>query len=119
MRCEQARDLLPGYLDDTAGSGAVLEVHLATCAECAGLLAEYREMLRDLSALDDRGEQPSIELVERVLESIPAPRLAARVLGSLRAHPVLYGVASVGGATAGATAFALLWRRRRSPAAAT
>ncbi len=119
MRCEQARELIPAYLDDALHAAGALEVHLATCADCARVLADYRRMLEELRALRDRGEEPSIELVERILALIPTTGIGARVLGtrvlgSVQAHPVAYAVAGVGSAVVGATAVAAMrwWRRR-------
>jgi anti-sigma factor RsiW len=120
MRCEQARELLPAYVDEHLHEEAFLEVHLATCEDCSALLAEYRRMLDDLSALKDRGDLTPIDLVERVLASIPSPVLGARLQRSIRAHPVLVTALSVGGAAAvgAATAALVLVRRRRSLVAA-
>jgi anti-sigma factor RsiW len=119
MRCEQARELLPAYVDEHLDEEAFLEVHLATCADCSALLAEYRTMLDDLRVLKDRGELTPIDLVERVLASIPSPTIRARVQESIRAHPVLATVASVGGvAVVGAATVGVALLRRRALAAA-
>jgi anti-sigma factor RsiW len=121
MTCEQARELMPAYFDEHLDEEALLEVHLATCAACSTLLAEYREMLDALGRLRDRGDLTPIDLVERVLASIPSPTLRARMRRSMAAHPVIVTVASICGAAAvgGATLALMLVRRHRSVAATT
>jgi hypothetical protein len=119
MRCEEARAMVPAYLDGDLGDAAPLEVHLAICADCANVVAGYRSMLADLRALRDRGDLPAMELVDRLLVSIPSPTLRRRVISTVGAHPVLATVASVGGAAAIGAATALVVWRHRSVAAAT
>lgn len=114
MRCEEVRELLPAYVDRDLHAAGEIEVHLASCADCSAELASYREILSDLEALRDRGEEPSPDLLERALALIPVPSLGARLLGSVQAHPVAYALASLGGAAVGATAIAIVrWRSHR------
>lgn len=94
------------------------EVHLATCQECAGELARYREVVAAVGSLRDEVEEPA--------PGFPG-RAVAHVIGSERpwvgrvrwlAHDrrVHVAVASVGGAIVGAGVLGLLWWRaaRRS-----
>jgi anti-sigma factor RsiW len=95
------------------------EVHLATCQECAGELARYREVVTAVGSLRDRVEEPAPGFPERTV---------AHVLGSERpwvgrarwlAHDrrVHVAAASVGGVVVGAGVLGLLWWRaaRRGP----
>jgi anti-sigma factor RsiW len=90
-----------------------LDVHLATCPECAGELARYREVVTAVGSLRDVLEEPPRDLAERA---------AAHVLGSERrwvgrarwlAHDrrIHVAAASVGGAIVGAGVLGLLWWR--------
>lgn len=89
------------------------EVHLATCQECAGELARYREVVSAVGSLRDAMEDPVPGFPERAV---------AHVLGSERrwvgrarwlAHDrrVHVAAASVGGAIVGAGVLGLLWWR--------
>jgi anti-sigma factor RsiW len=113
VRCEEVRELLPAYVDAEPHAAGEVDVHLASCPSCSEELAAYRRMLADLAAFRDRGQDPPLELLQRTLELIPERTRAGRLRGSVQAHPVIYAVASIGGAAVGATAAAVAWRRRR------
>lgn len=116
MRCEEARNLLPAYVDGDPHSVGELDLHLTTCAACRDELAAHRQLLEDLPRLRDAGPEPSDALLRASLALIPAPSVAVRLLGSVQAHPVAYAVASLGGVAVGATAVALARRRDRASA---
>jgi hypothetical protein len=89
------------------------EVHLATCAECAGELARYREVLSAAGALQDRTVEPPAGFVARVVSTAERPGLRWRADLRRYAHDrrVHVAAASIGGAVVGAGAIALLWWR--------
>ncbi len=116
MRCEEVRELLPAYVDRDLRPVGELEMHLASCGACGAELASYRELLADLGRLRDRGEEPSPDLLARTLSLVPPPSIAARVIGSVQDHRLLYALASLGGAAVGAAAIALVWWRVRRAA---
>lgn len=118
MRCEEVRELLPGYVDGELQPAGEVEAHLASCAACGSELAVYRGMLADLAELRDLGEEPRPELLHRTLAMIPTPTILHRLIGPVRARPVLVAVASLGGVVV-ATAVALRWLRRRRALAAS
>jgi hypothetical protein len=99
---------------------ADLDVHLATCAECAGELARYREVIASVASLRGTLEWPSPGFPERVVAHVLGPgqwRVGVRRLAhDRRAH---VAAASLGGALVGAGAIAILWWRlaRRAVAA--
>ncbi len=96
-----------------------VDVHLATCPECAGELAQYREVMHAVGSLRHELEVAPDGLTERVMNAIVEPERrwvdrAIRVARDRRVHVV---AASFGGAILGAGAIALIvWRRagRRS-----
>ena len=91
---------------------ADLDVHLATCADCAGELARYREVIGAVTSLRDVLETPSPGFPERavahVLGTADWRTGMRRLAGDRRAH---VAAASLGGALVGAGAIALLWWR--------
>jgi anti-sigma factor RsiW len=97
-----------------------LEVHLATCSECAGELAQYREVMHAVASLRDEVEPVPSGFATRVIAGVLEPERwwvdrAVRVVRDRRVH---VAAASFGGAILGAGAVALiLWRaaRRRVP----
>jgi anti-sigma factor RsiW len=101
---------------------ADFEVHLATCAQCAGELARYREVLHAVGSLRDVLDEPPPGLPERVIAGVLGedhvrwPAGVARLLHDRRAH---VAAASLGGALVGAGAMALLWWRVMKRAVAT
>jgi anti-sigma factor RsiW len=90
-----------------------LEVHLATCPECAADLARYRELMSAMSSLRDDVVDPPVGFSDRV--SARLTRRDLRVRRELRrlAHDrrTHVAAASVGGALLGAGAIGLLWWR--------
>jgi hypothetical protein len=89
------------------------EVHLATCPQCAGELARYREVLSAVSALDDVLEVPPTGFAQRVLMRVGSPAVAWRSRATDLVHDrrMHVAAASLGGALLGATAMALVWWR--------
>jgi anti-sigma factor RsiW len=99
--------------------GTDFEVHLATCPECAGELARYREVISAVGALGDTLDPAPIDLPDRVIAHVLAAEpqwrgRARRVVHDRRVH---VAAASLGGALVGAGAIAILWwRTARRPA---
>jgi anti-sigma factor RsiW len=89
------------------------EVHLATCSECAGELARYREVMAAVGSLRDVLEDPPPGFPERVIAHVMEPErpwrdVVRRAASDRRIH---VAAASLGGALLGAGAIALLWWR--------
>ncbi len=116
MRCDEVRELLPAYIDRDLHAAGEIDEHVASCAACSAELASYYQLVGGLAGLRDRGEEPTPELLQRALALVPPPSISARVIGSLQDHPLLYALASLGGAALGATAIALVWWRVRRAA---
>jgi hypothetical protein len=92
---------------------ADFEVHLASCADCAGELARYREVIGAVGTLREVLEDPPTGLPDRVLAHVLTSRAdwrseVWRIAHDRRAH---VAAASLGGAVVGAGAIALLWWR--------
>jgi hypothetical protein len=89
------------------------EVHLATCSECAGELARYREVLSAAGSLRDEVIEPPPGFVARVVSTVERPglRWRADLRRYARDRRVRVAAASLGGAVVGAGAIALLWWR--------
>jgi anti-sigma factor RsiW len=89
------------------------EVHLATCSECAGELARYREVISAVGALRDDVIEPAPGFVARVVSTAERPGLRWRADIRRYAHDrrIHVAAASLGGAVVGAGAIALLWWR--------
>ncbi len=89
------------------------EVHLATCSECAGELARYREVISAVGALRDDVIEPPPGFVSRVVATAERPQLRWRADLRRYAHDrrIHVAAASLGGAVVGAGAIALLWWR--------
>ena len=90
-----------------------VEVHLATCAQCAGELARYREVLTAVASVREVVEEPPEGFRDRLLLQVtdPARRWRSelrRIVHDRRTH---VAAASLGGAVVGAGAIALLWWR--------
>jgi anti-sigma factor RsiW len=94
-----------------------LEVHLATCPECAADLARYRELMSAMSSLREEVLEPPTGFSDRL--ALRLARRDLRVRQGLRrlAHDrrTHVAAASVGGAMLGAGAIGLLWWRARRP----
>lgn len=97
-----------------------LEVHLATCPECAGELARYRKVISAVGALGESLEPTPEDLASRVVAHVleAEPRWIGRARRVIHDRRVHVAAASLGGVLVGAGAIALLWRRaaRRPPA---
>ncbi|MGH2673899.1 MAG: anti-sigma factor family protein [Actinomycetota bacterium] len=89
------------------------EVHLATCPQCAGELARYREVVAAVASLRDEVEEPPFGFSERVVAHVleTEGRWTGRVRRLAQDRRVHVAAASVGGAIVGAGAIGLLWRR--------
>ncbi len=118
MTCEEVRALLPAYLDRDLHPVGEVEVHLASCEACSAELVFYRALLVELRDQRDRGEEPDPLFLQRTLAMVTSPTVARRMIGSVQAHPVVYAVASIGGAAIGATAIAIAVSRLRANRAA-
>jgi anti-sigma factor RsiW len=90
-----------------------LEVHLATCPECAADLARYRELISAMSSLRDDVVDPPVGFSDRL--ALRLARRDLRVRAGLRrvAHDrrTRVAAASVGAALLGAGVVGILWRR--------
>jgi anti-sigma factor RsiW len=98
------------------------EVHLATCPECAGELARYREVMSAVGSFGDALEPAPVDLPDRVLAHVREvrPPWAGRARWVIHDRRVHVAAASLGGALVGAGAMAILWRRAtRRPAVRT
>jgi anti-sigma factor RsiW len=89
------------------------EVHLATCPDCAGELARYREVLAAVGSLRDEIEEPPPGFPQRVMVHVlgTEPRWVGRVRRLAYDRRMRVAAASVGGALVGAGAIGLLWWR--------
>jgi hypothetical protein len=90
-----------------------LEVHLATCQECAGELAQYRGLLGTMSSLRHQLEETPPGFTAGVLALVAAAEQGwgervLRVAHDPRAH---LAAASVGGLVVGAVAIGVIWWR--------
>jgi anti-sigma factor RsiW len=89
------------------------EVHLATCSECAGELARYREVISAVGSLRNEVIEPSPGFVARVVATAERPGLRWRADLRRYAHDrrIHVAAASLGGVVVGAGTIALLWWR--------
>lgn len=92
-----------------------LEVHLATCPDCAGELAQYRGMLATLGSLGRHLEETPAGFTAGILAFVAATEQGwgervLRVAHDPRAH---MAAASLGGVILGAAAIGLIWWRAR------
>lgn len=100
-----------------------LEVHLATCQDCAGELARYRGLLHTMGSLRYHLEETPPGFTAGVLALVAATEQGwgeriVRVANDPKAH---VAAASFGGLLLGAVAIGLIWwrtARRREPRAA-
>jgi anti-sigma factor RsiW len=113
MRCDEVREILPGYVDADLHPVGEVEVHLAGCAECSVILASYRDTIARLAALPHGDPAPPSGLVARIVAEIPEPSLVDRVRGSVRERPMAYA-AGVGVAALAAAAVVIAVRRQRA-----
>lgn len=94
-----------------------LEVHLATCPECAADLARYRELMSAMTSLREDVVEPPVGFSDRVSARLSRRDLLVRRELRRLAHDrrTHVAAASVGGALLGAGAIGLLWWRARRP----
>ena len=87
-----------------------LEVHLATCAECAGELARYRDLFAAMGSLRYELEQMPAGFTDDILARVAELdyRLGVRIFRV--AHDRRVQVAA--GTIVGAAAIGLIWWRR-------
>ncbi len=90
-----------------------LEVHLATCSECAGELAQYRGLMARMGSLRHELEATPPAFTAGILAFVAAAEegwvgRALRIAQDQRVH---VAAASVGGALLGAAAIGLIWWR--------
>ncbi len=117
---EQVQQLLPWYVNGTldAGETAMVDAHLAECAECRADLAAERVLAREVAALPIDVEHAWSALSDRIDAAGPPRRLAESV-------PFLHRKVAMGWALGGplaaaaAVAFAVAMVPRASPPAAT
>ena len=119
-KCEEVQALLPAYVGEDEPYPHDLEVHLATCSECAAEDARYREVIRATGSLRFVTDPVPAGMVEAVMDRLVRADVVA--LGLLRrvAHDprARYAAASIGGVMLGAATIAILWRRAARKAAA-
>ncbi len=115
MRCAEAREMLPAYLQDGEGSLAVRR-HVSACPDCRAELRRYEALAAGLSRMRPVTAEPPPTLKPALL-SIP---VSGNRVESVRTH-VARNRRTYAGAAAVAiagTAGALAWwsRRRLAPA---
>jgi len=98
---EQAQQLLPWYVNGTldADEAAMVEAHLAECAECRADLAAERVLAREVAALPIDVEHAWSMLSERIDAAGPPRRLAEPI-------PFLHRKVAIGWALGGPLAAA-------------
>jgi anti-sigma factor RsiW len=79
MKCDEAEILLHALIDGEldAGHAREVEAHIATCAKCAALLKDYREM-RKAIADAGAGYTAPLELRRRIEASLPSVQQPSR-----------------------------------------
>ncbi|MGH2711825.1 MAG: hypothetical protein ACRDH9_11565 [Actinomycetota bacterium] len=90
-----------------------LEVHLATCSDCAGELAQYRGLLGAMGSLRYKLEDTPPGFAAGILALVAATEqgLAERVVRVAHDPRVQVAAASVGGLLLGAAAIGVIWWR--------
>jgi hypothetical protein len=90
-----------------------LEVHLATCSDCSGELAQYKGLLGSMASLRYQLEETPPGFAAGILALVAATEQGwgervVRVVNDPRAH---VAAASVGGLLLGAAAIGVIWWR--------
>jgi hypothetical protein len=90
-----------------------LEVHLATCPDCAGELAEYRGILGAVGSLRHQFEETPPGFTAGILALVAATEQgwSERVVRVAHDPRVQVAAASVGGLLLGAAAIGVIWWR--------
>ena len=112
MRCEEVRTLLPDLAEGNLREAGEAERHLASCASCSGEFGRYRTVVLEMAALREVLAEPPPGFLERAMSEIPEPNWRSLVHRAASDERVHYAALSLGGVAVGATALALLWRRR-------
>jgi anti-sigma factor RsiW len=115
MKCAEAREMLPAYLDEPHVS-LPLRRHLGTCTDCKAELRRYETMSTGLHDLIAVTTEPSVSLRSQLF-AIPSD---ARKVDTIRIHLVRNRRTYASGAAvvlAGAVG-AAAWRFRRRVATA-
>ena len=111
MRCTEAREMLPAYLEDGEGSLAVRR-HISGCPDCRAELRKYEALAGGLSRMHAVTAEPPPSLKPALL-SIPVAdnRVEAVRTHVARNRRTYAGAAAV--AIAGAAGALAWWSRRR------
>lgn len=119
MRCEEVREILPGFVGEEDPYPHEVEVHLATCPICAADEGGYRGVIETIRGLRFETEPLPPRFAEHVMARLTRPDVRLRGAARRLAHDpraryaaTRYAAASLGGVMVGAAAFALLRRRR-------
>lgn len=108
--CQEARALLPEYVDRTLPGlrRRLVALHLRRCASCQAEFSAQRELHAGLASLAASGEAPPDGLLETLLEQSDSPRGAAPLRGAVSgARPALtVALLAAGAATAAGAGYA-------------
>jgi len=79
MNCSEAEVLIHALIDGEldAGHARDVEAHVASCADCAGKLAAFRELRQAMAAADLKEKAPAA-LRARIEAALPLPQTPAR-----------------------------------------
>lgn len=90
-----------------------LEVHLATCPECAGELAQFRRIFAAMASLRYNLEETPPGFAAGILAFVAAAQngWAERAIRLVHDPKMHMAAASVGGVLVGAAAIGLIWWR--------
>jgi len=96
MNCEEAEVLLHALIDGELDAGHAREVedHIAGCARCAALLAEYREMSKLIAEAGPRYTAP-LALRRKIEAALPQPQAAPSRRAVLRGFALGSAVSAI------------------------
>lgn len=100
MQCEAVSLQLAEIVDGTDHLPVGAERHVQRCLRCQAELAQYRKLLRALTALREYYETPDDRLLGDILEAIRPPATVHRLHRRNRRAAYIGGIAAA--ATAGA-----------------
>ncbi len=106
MQCEVVSLQLAEIVDGTDQLPVGAERHVQSCLRCQAELAQYRKLLRALTALREHYAIPDDRLLGDILESIRPPATVHRLHRRNRRAAYIGGIAAA--ATAGAAAGAIV-----------